>query len=53
RYIRANDYFLDQFMKEQEKTESSDTANHLVKIIDFSSLKNERDLKKEKDNTCN
>lgn len=40
RYIRANDYFLDQFMKEQEKVECSDIGKHVIKIIDFSKMKN-------------
>jgi len=52
RYIRANDYFLDQSIKEIEKPETEETTKPVIRFIDFASLKKERDLKKEENNDC-
>ena len=45
KYIRVNDWLLDQHLKEVENTEVSELTKRVVKIIDFSSLKKERDEK--------
>jgi len=45
KYIRVNDWLLDQHLKEVENTEVTELTKRVVKIIDFSSLKKERDEK--------
>jgi len=45
KYIRANDYLLDLHLKDIEKAETAEITKRVVKIIDFASLKKERDDK--------
>ena len=39
KYIRVNDYFLNQFMKDLEKIEVNEMEKRIVNIIDFSKCK--------------
>ena len=39
RYIRLNDFFLDEFLKNQEKEQVSEINKHNVRIVDFSTIK--------------
>ena len=41
KYIRLNDFFLDEFLKNQEKTETNEISKCVVKIIDFAKYKRE------------
>jgi hypothetical protein len=43
KYIRYNDFELDEFLKDQEKQEKQEGLNYLIKTIDFSKTKKEND----------
>ena len=43
KYIRANDFLLDAFLKDQEKTQITEMNKRDVRVIDFSKYKKELD----------